>query len=72
MSVDARQCRPASLQRHQLRDGRSQHHQLLVPVEEEAEAGGVAVLLVRELLLGQIPGHDGLHLQTETERDGVG
>lgn len=53
-----------SLHPHQLCDRRGKHHQLLVFVEEELEAGKVAVLLVREPLFSQKPGHDGLHLQT--------
>lgn len=53
-----------SLNSHQLCDGRSKHHQLLVLAEEEVQAGEVAVLLVGKLLLGQILGHDGFHLQT--------
>lgn len=57
----------ASLQPHQLRDGRSKHHQLLVPVEEELQARQVSVLLVRKLLLAQVLGHDGFHLQGEQE-----
>lgn len=53
-----------SLHPHQLCDRRGKHHQLLVFVEEELEAGEVAVLLVRQPLFSQKPGHDGLHLQT--------
>lgn len=57
---------PALLDPHQLCDRRGEHHQFLVFVEEKVEAGEVAVLLVWELLFGQVLGHDGLHLQTHT------
>lgn len=56
---------PSLLHPHQLCDRRGEHHQLLVFVEENVEAGEVAVLLVRELLFSQVLGHDGLHLQTQ-------
>lgn len=51
-----------SLNAYQLCDGRSQHHELLVSVEEDLQTMKVTVLLVRKLLLSQVPGHDRLHL----------
>lgn len=52
----------SSLHSHQLCDGRGEHHQLLVFVEEKVKAGEVAVLLVWKLLFSQVLGHDRLHL----------
>lgn len=54
-----------SLHPHQLCDGWGENHELLVLVKEELQTGEVAILLVWELLLLQILGHDGLYLRGE-------
>lgn len=59
---------PSSLDSHQVRDGRHEHHQLLISVEEQTQTGDVTVLLIRQLPLLQILRHDRLHLQAHVVR----
>lgn len=51
-----------SLQPHQLCDGRSLHHELLVALEKQPEPSQVGVLVVWQLLLVEELGHHRLHL----------
>lgn len=53
---------PASLDAHQLRYGGRADHQLLVLPQEEPQPGAVGVLVVGQLLLLQVLGHDGFDL----------
>lgn len=53
---------PASLDAHQLRYGGRVDHQLLVLPQEEPQPGAVGVLVVGQLLLLQVLGHDGFDL----------